>query len=341
VKTYAGDSWQYIDPSSLAATTLQRPQRPQPTDFGGTNASNIAADQRQQWLDFNTLYYRELKEYEREKSKIDKAEQYIITHVEKSFLLQRANKSLRDFLIHLKNALAPTEKAREQSVVDTYNRAKQFDSRSEGFDSWHHTYLSAYLQAKETQIPDVSGDRAYWDVIKVIKRLDDGYAAVISIKITSTSANPPSDLPSVEDVLNSFSQHYRRTKIMQPQIHGGVFGATLNQEPSPYIKKRSREDATPHKPCLCGDAHFWGQCPYIDTSLRSTGFIEDPEKVKKIALFETRDHEGILNKIREKNRRFKKQRNKASDKQVESDSIEIDAGDDPTDQLPYQVHALF
>jgi hypothetical protein len=51
------------------------------------------------------------------------------------------------------------------------------------------------------------------------------------------------------------------------------------------------------KPCLCGDNHFWGQCPYIDTALRTRGFVEDPEKAKKITAFEAADTKGILNKI--------------------------------------------
>ena len=75
------------------------------------------------------------------------------------------------------------------------------------------------------------------------------------------------------------------------------------------------------------DTHFWGQCPYIDTSLRSSGFVEDPEKAKKVTDFDAKDEKGILNRIREKNRRFKKQKkspNKGSDKRGESDFFHRD-----------------
>jgi hypothetical protein len=100
---------------------------------------------------------------------------------------------------------------------------------------------------------------------------------------------------------------------------------------SPYNTKRSREDAKPSKPCPCGDMHFNGQCPYIDTALRTRGFVKDPEKVKKIKDYEAKDNKGILNQIREKNRSYKKRQTDA-DKPAESDSIEIDAGDAPADQ---------
>ena len=77
----------------------------------------------------------------------------------------------------------------------------------------------------------------------------------------------------------------------------------MNGQPSPYNnKKRSRDNENkPAKPCLCGDSHFWGQCPYINTALQQQGFVVDPKKAKKIADFKAKDNRGILNKIREKN----------------------------------------
>jgi hypothetical protein len=115
----------------------------------------------------------------------------------------------------------------------------------------------------------------------------------------------------------------------------------LNGQASPYKKKRSRGDEKPLKPCLCGDNHFWGQCPYIDTALRTRGFVEDPKKAKRITAFETADTSGLLNKIREKNRRYKKQRSKDTNKRADSDSIEIDAGDQPADRSLHDAYAVF
>jgi hypothetical protein len=247
----------------------------------------------------------------------------------------------------LKKALAPSESAREQTIIDRYERAKKLDAPNINFETWQQEYLLAYLRAKEANIPDVSGDRAHWDLVKAIKQLDSGYAAIISTQITSAqlAQQPVRILPSIEDTLSAFAQHYRRTHIEKSNIHAGTFAATLNNEPSPYNRKRPRErDGKPIKPCLCGDLHFWGQCPYIDPTQRTSGFTKDPEKAKKIAEFEAKDEKGVLNQIREKNQRLKRQKKEASkdtnDLAIdnESDSIEIDAGDElPTHQ--YVAHA--
>ena len=60
------------------------------------------------------------------------------------------------------------------------------------------------------------------------------------------------------------------------------------------------------------------------------GFVKDPKKAKKIADYKAKDKIGLLNKIWEKNQRFKRIKNKDADKKTESDLIEIDAGDDLT-----------
>jgi hypothetical protein len=71
-------------------------------------------------------------------------------------------------------------------------------------------------------------------------------------------------------------------------------------------------------------------------------FVEDSEKAKKIREYEAKDQKGILNKIRENNRRFKKIKSKGEDKNDELDSIIIDAGDDPAQPpTPSQVYAVF
>jgi hypothetical protein len=197
-------------------------------------------------------------------------------------------------------------------------------------------------------LPEVHGYRAHKDLVRAIKQVDAAYAASVSLDIFKAEETwnlnrniPIPNQSQLSTVLADFLRYYRTTNSTEANIHGGVFGATSNGQESLYNKKRLRDDSEPSKPCLCGDNHFWGQCAYIDTSLRTRGFVEDPEKVKKVALFEAADTNGTLNNIREKNRRHKKPKNKDSDKQADSDSIEIDAGDAPADQSLHEAYAVF
>jgi hypothetical protein len=213
---------------------------------------------------------------------------------------------------------------------------------------WCSEVLIAYNRAKQLDLPEVHGFRAHKDLVRAIKQVDAAYAASASLDIFKAEETwnlncnvPIPNQSQLSTTLADFLCYYRTTHSRKTNIHGGVFGATLNGQRSPYNKKRPRDDAKPSKPCLCGDNKFWRQCPYINTSLRARGFVEDPEKAKKIAEFEAADTKGMLNKIREKNRRYKKQKSKVTDKRADSDSIEIDAGDATADQPLHEAHAVF
>jgi hypothetical protein len=197
-------------------------------------------------------------------------------------------------------------------------------------------------------LPEVHGFRAHKDLIRAIKQVDAAYAASASLSIFKAEETwnlnrnvPVPNQSQLPTTLADFLRYYRTTHSRKTNIHGGVFSATLNGQRSPYNKKRPRDDEKPSKPCLCGDNHFWGQCPYIDTALRTQGFVEDPEKAKKITAFEAAYTKGILNKIREKTRRYKKPKSKDTDKRADADSIEIDAGDLPADRSSYEAYAVF
>ncbi|KAF2727014.1 hypothetical protein EJ04DRAFT_402580, partial [Polyplosphaeria fusca] len=135
-------------------------------------------------------------------------------------------------------------------------------------------FLTAYNRAKQLNLPEVHGFRAQKDLVRAINKLDTGYGSVTSLavleaeEIWNQNRNAPiPDKAQLPTLLAKFLSHCRSVYSRKANIHGGVFGtATLNQEKSPYSRKRLRDDK-PAKPCLCGDNHFWGQCPYIDTSL--------------------------------------------------------------------------
>src|SRR5207237_627812 len=69
VESLAGDQWKYINPSVANPPQLSKPDEPDPQDFGGTTYANVPANQRNAWLSINELYFKRIKQYEKEKAK--------------------------------------------------------------------------------------------------------------------------------------------------------------------------------------------------------------------------------------------------------------------------------
>jgi hypothetical protein len=348
----AGDVWEYIDPNQLLRP-LQKPERPvRPAPIVNADGSPPTQPTQQALIQYNqdlSNYYKDIKEYRRLKDKLGQVEAHITKTIQQDLLYHIKDKStVHDQIKTLQELYSPTTADQEYRVQKAYEAAKVLHAQQSNIEDWCNEYLTAYNRAKQLDLPEVHGYRAHKDLVRAIKQVDAAYAASVSLDIFKAEETwnlnrniPIPNQSQLSTVLADFLRYYRTTNSTEANIHGGVFGATSNGQESLYNKKRLRDDSEPSKPCLCGDNHFWGQCAYIDTSLRTRGFVEDPEKVKKVALFEAADTNGTLNNIREKNRRHKKPKNKDSDKQADSDSIEIDAGDAPADQSLHEAYAVF
>ncbi|CAE7204972.1 hypothetical protein PTNB73_07013 [Pyrenophora teres f. teres] len=324
----AGDVWEYIDPDQLYRP-LQKPEKPvRPAPVVNADGSPPTQPTQHALMQYNqdlSNYYKDIKEYRRLKDKLGQVEAHITKTIQQDLLYHIKDKlSIYDQIKTLQELYSPTTADQEYRVQKAYESAKTLHSRRSNIEDWCSEFLTAYNRAKQLNLPEVHGFRAHKDLVRAIKQVDAAYAASASLNIFKAeetwnlNRNAPVPIESqLSTVLADFLRYYRTTQSRKTNIHGGVFGATLNGQESPYKKKRLRSSA------------------------RTRGFVEDPEKAKKITTFETSDTKGILNKIREKTRRYKKHKTNDAEKRTESDSIDIDAGDQPTDQSTHEAYAVF
>jgi len=308
------DVWEYIDPES-AIVPGQKPEPPtalapeQDADGSPATLPDPAALTRDM-----TLYRAELKEYRRTQDKISQVRNHITNTIQQSLLYHIIHqKSVRDKLKTLQALFLPSKSIRDYQVRSMYNSAKVFHSHRENIEDWAITYLTAFDRAKQLNLPEVADFRPHQDLLRVVDQIHPSYASLLSQTIYDaeevyTGSEPVN--PSAPQLLAKYLAYYRTVETKparsarQPSAYAARAAPTLNSEPSPYHKRKRTQNNTPSKPCLCGDMHYWGQCPYIDETQRQKGFLLDPEKAKKVVEFEAKDRAGLLNKIREKNNVF-------------------------------------
>ena len=348
----AGDVWEYIDPDR-AVQPLQKPEKPlRPSAIINDDGSPATEPGQEAFAQYNAdvnTYYKEIKEYRRLRDKLGQVEAHITKTISQDLLYHIKDKdSVYQQLKTLQELYSPTTADQEYRVQKAYESAKVLHARQSNIEDWCNDFLAAYSRTKQLDLPEAHGFRPHKDFIRAIKQIDSGYSATIAIDVFKAEETwsryrdqPVPHESQLPTLVGNFLRYHRTTHSKKANIQTAAFGAKFNNKESPYSEKRGRNDGKPMKPCLCGDTHFWGQCPYIDTSLRPRGFVEDPDKAKKISDYEFKDKKGLLNKIREKNRRYKKLKTSNPGRKVDSDSIEIDAGDDPIEHTSHQAYAVF
>ncbi|PSN58693.1 hypothetical protein BS50DRAFT_509951, partial [Corynespora cassiicola Philippines] len=204
---------------------------------------------------------------------IAEVDKYVNTHISVDLILIiKEKETVHDVLRILKQLLSPTSADRYLQVQASYSNAKMFDPRKMNFETWSQTFLTAYSRAEQMSLPDVTGFLAQKDLLRAIKAADQSWAGNLGRDIFRAEKGwtPGQKVPDeleVQEVLSEFLQYYRQTKIPRTaNINHGAFAATLSGEEAPthFRQQSSKNPRKPFKPCLCGDMHFWGQCPYID-----------------------------------------------------------------------------
>jgi hypothetical protein len=343
----ANNTWQYINPDT--EQVLEEPKRPiPPSDTPSSSTIDATADTQaptiQQSNDYKEAmieYRKDLKQYTSYKDKIGQIEAYMANTIQADIQSQMNDEdTTRDCLKFLQRNYSLTTAQHRAKARRQYNAAKVFHLRRQGFEDWAETYRLAYNRAIKMKLPEVQEFLPHKDLIYAIKSLDSGYAGNLqrevlkAEKLYTDTSEIPEDL-QLSALLSEFLQCSREAPSNKPGLQAGAFATTLNDEPSPYNNIRL---------CICGGPHPWGKCEYIDPTLRSAGFVLDPEKAKKVEDFERKDTKGRLPKIRERNRKRKqlrRQRKTPSQSNNAADSeLALDAGDQQPNNQPYSVHAV-
>ena len=96
-------------------------------------------------------------------------------------------------------------------------------------DIWSQNYLTAYTQAVQVDLPEVSGFRAQKDLLRAIKAADQSWAGNLGRDLFRAENNwrPGQAVPAemdVQSILSEFLQYYRNTKISSIlNVNNGAF----------------------------------------------------------------------------------------------------------------------
>jgi len=208
------------------------------------------------------LHQTELREYRRNREKIGHIQRHINSTIAEHLIEEiKFDESICEQLRSLTRRCSQSRTDRKYQAQLAYNTAKVFHSRRENFEDWASNFQTAYTRAKQLNLPQVSEYSSHRDLIKAISQIDTSYTAEFSRRIYAAeeSTTPSNSEQELLNMLAEYRRYYRTnygtTRIRSYGAHAAHSAPTLNNETSPY-NKRKRTQHRPSKPCLCGDMHY-------------------------------------------------------------------------------------
>lgn len=129
-----------------------------------------------------------------------------------------------------------------------------------------------YREADQLKLPDVTGSRSIYDFLGAVKSFDSQFTTFQEGHI-ALLAETNQKLPSIYDMLERYRNHRHVTQVTSAVTKAPSHSAfaTLQGE------KPTDSSSTPPRQCLCGELHYFSQCPYLIPSKRNRGWKADRE----------------------------------------------------------------
>jgi hypothetical protein len=280
--------WDYINPDlprtinpatmpqqTQTVKTLVKPVRPTHTSVRANTTSydDLTDGERYRLKILDEDYRLDRKSYEEKEEAIAEMSEIIKEHINKNLHQYTWDKTTYEQLLELKQRLAPTDVARERQLIQQWAELKRRPGKGTNIDTWLQQWEFVYDRCRTMKIPDVEGSRASYDFLAAVDPIAGTFSKTNLITLNDKIRNgiEPEDF---KELVRSF-RDYRRTTIVQAEPKASAFAV----EP-PRLGSTAGSEKRPT--CICGEKHFWNECPYLNQKVRTKNWKEDPQIRKQV-----------------------------------------------------------
>lgn len=265
--------WEYINPSNEAGALLFT-QLKEPT-FEDVH-SNRPEGRAITVSDLTTnefTYFQSLQsKYERKESALARMSSLIQASIEKNLVTYTLNcPTARDMLLKLKAQYCANATVRERQLLAEYHKYKTISS-SESIHKWIQNWEIAYTKCKEIDASEVDGSKPLFDFISAVQEHYPGFHTAWYFRILREG-----DTLKVQDLIQELKDYLRDLKPAPHRGRHAGFATFQGQGPDSQSPQKS-----PSRACVCGQSHWYSQCPYLNQTIRQTGWKASPGVEKAI-----------------------------------------------------------
>jgi hypothetical protein len=300
IRTAAGDLWDFVNPSVPLANlkTLEEPIEPTPATVKAvttpsstqTNTlSNTPSPDEPEVITFaslssseqnhlqmlQSLYLHKLKTYDSKVKAMNELRAKVQQTISRANLqYTRGCDTVQEMLEKLKRRFAPSDKARQNEVARSWQRAVQRPKRGTAVTTWLSELETAYDEAVEYKLPEVQGLHAHYALTAATVDIDSSFSHDWDRQLLRFTEEDPLR-PRFRDMVQELRELKRLQASRQPSsARHGAFAASL-QDLDSNGKPVKRK-------CLCDEFHLYRTCPYLIPERRPAGWKPNHSIQKKV-----------------------------------------------------------
>lgn len=276
-KAIGADIWEYINPDTEKGNLpeLSQPPLPMPKDVNPNKKHiyQLDEDEKDDLKHHRQIHKINLARYLRQETAYKGFLAYIQENISSNYFnCTMGLETPYEMLAALKQRIAPSDEARELELINKYNKLKKLFSKNQDLENWIQEWEDIYQKGKEIDLPEVQGKRPVYDFLNSVSSLDPEFSSFWRLT-TQTSSTPH----TLYQILDEFRKNQRVVKARKGNIQYSAY-ATFKGESLPVQKQEDRSGSTRRRPsldCLCGQKHYWKDCPYLVENKHPQGWQPD------------------------------------------------------------------
>ena len=194
-------------------------------------------------------------------------------------------KDAREMLLNLKAQFCANPTVRKRRLVQEYRDACKI-TETANINTWIQSWEIAYQRCREVKAPEVDGDKPLFDIVLALQERVPSFYSNWYFRILREG-----DSLRIRDLIQELKDYLRDARNTNTAVgsksHNTAFSATLqgnapdtqnqalNQGNTPSTNRRPNRPTRPTPKCICGQVHWYGDCPYLSSSAQTPGWRPD------------------------------------------------------------------
>ncbi|CBF74296.1 uncharacterized protein ANIA_04289 [Aspergillus nidulans FGSC A4] len=256
--------WGYVDPSKQEDELEEIPIEPEIPADDATSAE----------IKIFEIKYNQYQRIDRGIAAISEAIHNSLSAPLKHFYINNRESPYK-VLRALKKQFAPKDQELQMMAIRRYQKARSMPIKQSNPEAWLTEFESAYYGMKQHDLPEAQDMYVIRDFLGAVMKASKEWAMIRRNLLHQSEYKSQ----TIADTIAAYREYLSDEMLYQDTKLDVAFAASPTLQGAGISNQTNRTNRVPYY--MCGQKHFFRECPYVVISIRKPDFMEEPEIRKK------------------------------------------------------------